>query len=213
MKKIITVSFFLLLLMLVGCGSVSESESTASTVVQIESVEDLLFASDIIVMAEYTGQYETIGHGNGMITIENVTFDDTTYYALCDYKVLKVVQGDEKMLGQTITVQEYLGVGEEVPLPMAEARLQYDAQRLDTAMSSIGNMAVQLPARLRINPHRLLLCMKYDAEEERYFVPIPEKCINSVTAEDTVYFTTPLEGSDANIPIETLKTMSKQVKR
>lgn len=211
MKKMIAVSLSFLLLMLVGCGSASES--TASTVVQIESVEDLLSASDVIVMAEYTGKYETVGYGNGVITIENATFDDTTYYALCDYKVLDVIQGDEKMLGQTITVQEYLGVGEEVILPMAEACLQYYAERADEASSNMGCTAEQPPARLRINPYRLLLCMKYDAEEERYSVPIPEKCINTVTYEDTIYFTTPLEGSDANIPVETLQTMAKEVKR
>lgn len=214
MKKTLAICLALLLLLLAGCGSTNGNGSTASAVLHIESVDDLIEVSDVIVVAEYTGEYETVGHGNGVITIGKTTFDDTSYYGLCDYKVLDVVQGDEKLLGQTITVQEYLGVGEDALLPMAEARVQYETEMKEKMNDAKGSVVLDVPSRLRIDPHRLLLCMKYNAEEGIYSVPIPEKCINTVTyGENTVSFTTALEGSNANISLDSLKNMAKAAKK
>ena len=216
MKKILAICLTLLLLLLAGCGTDNANNGAAAAVVQIESVDDLIAVSDVIVMAEYIGEYETVGRGNGVITIGNTTFDDTSYYGLCDYKVLRVVQGDEKLLGQTITVREYLGVGEDALLPMAEARVQHDAELYahQQATGEQGSRAWKGPDRLMINPKRLLLCMKYDAEEGVYSVPIPEKCINTVTYEnDIIHFTTKIEGSEKNIPLESFKNMVKTAKK
>ena len=201
MRKIIICMLVSAFLFLAGCNSTAQDLSSAGTsAVQIESLDDLLHATETIVIAKYSGEYDTFGLGNGIITIGNTTFDDTSYYALCNYTISQVIQGDPTLEGKNITVREYLGVGEEAGLPIAEAANKYT----DEITRSSGNPAYPPDPVLTLDTKNLLLCLNYDTQDDVYSVPIPRKCIHSVE-ESVVKLSSPLKGCDKTISFDSFK--------
>ena len=206
------VKFYIVILVLIivsGCG---KEPNTSASIHEVKSIEELIRFADVIVTVDYIETEDIIGMGNGEISVNGITFDDTAYYAICRYRVKEVLKGDEKAIGETLRTREFLGFGEEADTEsLAETMTKLGERRGDP--TDISNPNIHDLRNDYNEIEGLLLFGKKSEEGDYYALDIPRKCIQYIHWDRGYLkpFTT-LTGQSATMTIDDMRTYIKSVK-
>lgn len=165
-------------------NSVEANGNTAAAALQTLSVQEMFDSSNFVAVGSFTGVGEIVGHGNGVIELGGMTFDDTAYYLEYMYTIEDVLQGDESLVGTTIAVQEYIGMGEEA----ANTPVPTDLYEDDTEQ---------------------LIFVEYDAEKgDYYFIPASASRID-VAADGTLDIPAEMQDADTYTSLASISELAK----